>query len=216
MRPVLFCDPISPPVRSVFLLIRELNVDIERRFVNLLKRENHQEDFIKLNPLHTVPVLKDGNLILTDSHSILMYLCDKYGKSSSLFPKDETLRYKIVNRLFFNGCLFFRRDSDMLSEIFRKRCVEVSHHREKIQECFSHLETFLSETDFMAANHITLADFSILPTLSTVDLFVPLEETKWPRTFAWFHRMKDLPYYNEENQSGIDQLTQTIRKYVEK
>ncbi|XP_055689039.1 glutathione S-transferase E14-like [Lutzomyia longipalpis] len=216
MRPILFCDRISPPVRSVFLLIRELNLDVEKRTVNLLKRENHHEDFIKINPLRTVPVLKDNDLILTDSHAILLYLCEKHDNSGRLFPKDDpNLRFRILNKLFYNGCLFFRRDSDMMTEIFRKRCINLSGHRVKIRECFNHLEEFLRETTFMAANHMTLADLAILPTLSTVNAFIPVEEGTWPRTIEWLNRMKSLPYYEAENQSGIDELLLAIRKHVE-
>ncbi|XP_055708196.1 glutathione S-transferase E14-like [Phlebotomus papatasi] len=216
MRPVLFCDCISPPVRSIFLLIRELNLDVERRTVNLLKGENRHEDYLKVNPLHTVPVLKDQDIVLTDSHVILMYLCEKYGKSTNLFPKEDALRYTVLNRLFFNATLFFRRDSEMMGEIIRERRMDVvSKHRKNVQECFNYLETFLKEVDFMAGNHITIADFAILPTLSTVASVVPLEEEKWPRTFNWFNRMKTtLPYYNEENQAGLDQLIQSIRMIV--
>ncbi|GAB0098246.1 Glutathione S-transferase E14 [Sergentomyia squamirostris] len=211
MRPILFYDRISPPVRSVLLLIRELNLNVEKRYVNLLKRENHREDFIKLNPLHTVPVLQDEQCTLTDSQAILMYLCDRYG-STSLFPKDPSLRYRIINRLFFNGCLFFRRDSDMMSEFFRYGVVDVSDHRLKIEQSYSHLESFLSDQKFMASDQMTIADLSIVSTLSTVDAYIPVEETTWPRTFDWFNRMKALPYYIEENQAGIDELQEAIRK----
>lgn len=76
--------------------------------------------FSKLNPLGTVPFLKDGDLVLTDSHAILIHLCEKCPTSKtdseeSLWPSNNYAdRMKVLNRLLFEGTLFFRRDSDVM------------------------------------------------------------------------------------------------------
>ena len=53
-------------------------------------------------------------MLLTDSHAILMYLCDKYVPNNDLFPQEIILRSKIINRLMFNATVLFRRDSDYM------------------------------------------------------------------------------------------------------
>jgi glutathione S-transferase len=41
---------------------------------------------LKLNPKGTVPFIRDGNLVLNESNTIVAYLCNKYGAGSSLYP----------------------------------------------------------------------------------------------------------------------------------
>lgn len=64
--------------------------------------------------MHAVPALKDNELILTDSHAILIHLCEKYGGPNSTLWPQNPLRIKVLNKLFFSGCSFFRRDSDAM------------------------------------------------------------------------------------------------------
>ena len=57
----------------------------------------------------------DDDLILTDSHVILMHLCEKHQKEDSLlWPREYKERIKVTNMLLFEGTLIFRRDSEML------------------------------------------------------------------------------------------------------
>ncbi|GLJ16338.1 hypothetical protein SUGI_0276460 [Cryptomeria japonica] len=63
----------------------------EYNAVNLLRGEQFSEDFTKLNPLQFVPTLVDGNVIISDSLAILLYLEDKYPEHP-LLPKDPRLK----------------------------------------------------------------------------------------------------------------------------
>ncbi|XP_058224040.1 glutathione S-transferase zeta class-like isoform X8 [Rhododendron vialii] len=49
------------------------------------------KEFEKLNPLHLVPVLVDGDFVVSDSYAILMYLEEKYPENA-LLPVDLRLR----------------------------------------------------------------------------------------------------------------------------
>jgi maleylacetoacetate isomerase len=63
----------------------------EYRAVNLAKGEQYTPEFERLNPLHYVPVLIDGLVIVSDSYAILLYLEDKYPQNA-LLPTDPQLR----------------------------------------------------------------------------------------------------------------------------
>lgn len=63
--------------------------------------------------MHTVPILQHGDVVATDSHSILMYLVDAFAPDSSVFPKDLAKRTEIINKLMFNAAFFFRRMHDV-------------------------------------------------------------------------------------------------------
>jgi glutathione S-transferase len=61
-----------------------------------------------------VPTLKHDDLILTDSHAILFYLCDVYSGGTIFELKDPVLRGKVLNRLMFNSSVLFQRDKEVM------------------------------------------------------------------------------------------------------
>ena len=68
--------------------------------------------------MHTVPALQHNGIALTDSHSILLYLADQFGgEHNDLLPQDTTKRLLIIDKLFFNGTVLFKRDSEALVRI---------------------------------------------------------------------------------------------------
>ena len=85
-----------------------MKLDIELIPIDLFKSEHMKEGFVKMNILHTVPVLKDNNLILTDSHAILFHMASALAKKTSSFHlgnKDKNMQSKVLNRLLFNACV---------------------------------------------------------------------------------------------------------------
>ncbi|CAN7079424.1 unnamed protein product, partial [Brassica oleracea var. botrytis] len=62
--------------------------------VNLLKGEQSDPDFKKINPMGTVPALVDGGVVISDSLAIIMYLDEKYPEPP-LLPRD--LHKRAVN-----------------------------------------------------------------------------------------------------------------------
>lgn len=77
------------PTRSLRALwaLQELDADFEFVPVNLLGGENRHPDFLRLNPAGKVPVLVDGDLVLTESAAIVFYLAEKYA-DKGLMPTD--------------------------------------------------------------------------------------------------------------------------------
>ncbi|KAE8674056.1 Glutathione S-transferase Z1 [Hibiscus syriacus] len=62
-------------------------LDYEYIPVNLLKGEQFSPEFQKLNPIGYVPVLVDGDVVVSDSFAIFMYLEEKYPQIP-LLPSD--------------------------------------------------------------------------------------------------------------------------------
>jgi glutathione S-transferase len=47
-----------------------------------------------LNPQHAVPTLVDGDLVLTESRAVAVYVAEAYGKGTTLYPDDPKIRAK--------------------------------------------------------------------------------------------------------------------------
>ncbi|XP_020881100.1 glutathione S-transferase Z2 isoform X2 [Arabidopsis lyrata subsp. lyrata] len=69
-------------------------LDYEYIPVILLKGDQFDPDFKKINPMGTVPALVDGDVVINDSFAIIMYLDDKYPEPP-LLPSD--LHKRAVN-----------------------------------------------------------------------------------------------------------------------
>jgi len=63
----------------VRLLLSLLGLKHEAVTVNLMKAENREPWFLKLNPRGQVPTLDDAGTVVWDSMAILVYLARKYG-----------------------------------------------------------------------------------------------------------------------------------------
>ncbi|XP_031639307.1 glutathione S-transferase 1-like, partial [Contarinia nasturtii] len=106
-KPILYMHTFSPPSRAVLLTAAELGVELECKVIELLKSEHKSPEFIKLNPQHTIPLLDDNGVLITDSHAICGYLVGKYGKDDRLYPKDLVKRAQVDAHLHFDsGHLF--------------------------------------------------------------------------------------------------------------
>lgn len=74
-------------------------LDYEYKAVNLLKGEQRDPEYLKLNPLGYVPTLVDGDAVIADSFAILMYLEEKYPQRA-LLPQDcqkRAINYQAAN-----------------------------------------------------------------------------------------------------------------------
>ncbi|HEY7887057.1 MAG TPA: glutathione S-transferase family protein [Steroidobacteraceae bacterium] len=90
------------PTRSIRArwILQELGVDFEAVAVNLLAREHWSPEFLELNPAGKVPVLVDGDVVLTESVAIVLYLAEKY-PDRGLIPADPQLRADAYRWILF-------------------------------------------------------------------------------------------------------------------
>uniref|UniRef100_A0A8D0DW12 GST N-terminal domain-containing protein n=1 Tax=Salvator merianae TaxID=96440 RepID=A0A8D0DW12_SALMN len=62
----LFLDPLSQPCRALFIFAKKHQIPFQYRLVELIKGQHWQEAYGKVNPMRQVPVLKEGDFILTE------------------------------------------------------------------------------------------------------------------------------------------------------
>ncbi|XP_055921908.1 glutathione S-transferase 1-like [Eupeodes corollae] len=199
---VLYGIELSPPVRTVLLTLEALNLDYEFKVVNFLNKEHRTEEFEKKNPQHTVPVLEDDGHCLWDSHAIAAYLVNKYGKDDALYPKDPLKRAVVDQRLHFDSGVLFANARNITAPLFIRNVTDVPQEKiDLLNEGLNFLESFLVH-DFIAGETMTIADFSILSTVTTYEAVVPIDAARTPKLVAWIKRMSKLPYYEKANGKG--------------
>jgi len=74
----LYYHPFSRAV-NVLWMLEELGQPYELEYIDLQSGAQHTSTFLALNPMGKVPVLADGDTIVTESAAIGLYLADRYG-----------------------------------------------------------------------------------------------------------------------------------------
>ncbi|XP_073985763.1 glutathione S-transferase theta-1-like [Rhodnius prolixus] len=112
----LYLDTLSQPCRSLLIFLENTKIPYEPIVVRLGKGEQNSPEFLKVNPLHQVPVIDDNGFILRESVAILRYLCrEKKNVADHWYPKDSKKQAKVDEYLEWQhlgtrlGCgLYFR------------------------------------------------------------------------------------------------------------
>lgn len=97
------------------MFIKYLELDAEVIALNFLQKENLTPFYLKLNPTHQVPVLVDGDFVLTESRAILQYLANSRKPGSDIYPTEPKARARVDQRLNFDNELFVRNSAVIVS-----------------------------------------------------------------------------------------------------
>lgn len=118
---------------------------------------------MQINPQHTVPLLDDNGVLIADSHAILPYLCEKYGETDQLYPKDLAKRALVDSRLHFDSGHLFARMRFLYEPILYFKSAEMSEDRiEYVQRMWDIMERFLEDSPYVCGEDMTIADFSLV------------------------------------------------------
>lgn len=175
--------------------------------------QNKTPEYVKMNPQSTVPTLDDNGKIIWDSHAITRYLAAAYGKDDTLFPKDLYQRAVIDQRLHFEDGVLLSRFGKAAGPVFRGAAKEINKEDlESLYSALDVLEIFLKNDLYAAGAYLTVADFSLISTVTTIQKFVAqYDAARFPKLLAWIERMNKLPYFEEANTKPLDKMFQGLK-----
>jgi glutathione S-transferase len=87
----LYHHPFSRAAGAVWML-EEVGVPYELRFVDFAKNEQKSASVVELNPMGKLPVLTDGDVVITESAAIGLYLADRYAAGRLAPALDDPAR----------------------------------------------------------------------------------------------------------------------------
>ena len=74
---VLYHHPFSRAANTIWVL-EELELPYELRYVDLMAGAQKAPEILALNPMGKLPILVDGDVVVTESAAIALYLADRY------------------------------------------------------------------------------------------------------------------------------------------
>jgi glutathione S-transferase len=175
--------------------LQELGVEFEPVKVNILQGELGTPEFRRLNPAAKLPVLVDGDFVLTESAAIVLYLAEKYPERR-LIPSDLRERAEMYRWLMFTVTEL----EQPLWRMTRHRSLYPEAERlpgdiaiagREFSQMAAVLDAHMRGREFVAGRSVTVADFVLAYTLDWGNEVKLLDET--PGLIAYMERMYARP-----------------------
>ncbi|XP_037729132.1 glutathione S-transferase D6-like [Drosophila subpulchrella] len=200
-----YYSPRGSGCRTVIMVAKALGLELNKKLVSPMDGDHLKPEFVKLNPQHTIPTLVDNGLSIWESRAIAVYLIEQYGKDDSLFPKDPKKQALINQRLNFDLGTLYDSFANYYYPLVRTGKPGSAEDFKKIETSFGYLNIFLEGQDYVAGDHLTVADIAILSTVSTFDI-LDFDLSKYPNVARWYANAKKVTPGWDENWSGLLQL----------
>lgn len=197
----LFTDA-TPNGLKISIALEELGLDYSVQQV-YLGGEQFTPEFTQLNPNNKIPVLVDGEQVVTESGAILIYLAEKSG---ALLPPAGTQRARVIEALMFQMAslgpmfgqylVFAAAWGNKFPEVSQRYFTEVSR-------ILAVMETRIGESDFLAGDTLSIADIASTPWLRLCRVHPAAEGfnlAAYPKLNAWLDRM----LARESVQKGLE------------
>jgi glutathione S-transferase len=186
------------PTRSIRArwTLQELGVEFEAVTVNLMAGEHRRPEFLAVNPVGKVPALVDGEMVLTESVAIVLYLADKYPEKR-LMPEAAGERAQALRWLLFTTTELeqplwrIARHSFIYPEEKRLPS-DIPLAREEFAAMAGVLDRHMTDREFVVGDRVSVADFVLAYTLDWASIGDLLDGL--PRLEGYMLRMYDRPH----------------------
>jgi glutathione S-transferase len=157
--------------------------------------ENRTPEFLKLNPAGKIPVLVDGDLVLSESVAIVLYLADKYPEKQ-LLPTDLRERGDAYRWLLFAATdleqpLWRIARNEFVYPEGQRLAADIPIARREGKEAAAIVDAHLRGREFMVSDRVTVVDFVMAYTLDWAEMAGCLEDCASAK--AYLERMYARP-----------------------
>jgi glutathione S-transferase len=190
----LHCFGESGNAYKAALTMTLAGVEWEPVFVDFFNGASRTPEFRALNIMGEVPVMVDGDLVISQSAVIQDYITSK---TSKLGGKSADQRREVLRWMFFDnhkisgvaGTLRF--NTNFLPE--EKRSKEVNDFLlMRLKSALKIMETHLENRDWLATEELTIADIACCGYLFYPEPF-GFERKEFPNIDAWLDRIAATP-----------------------
>lgn len=161
--------------------LEELQLPYEFVQLDLQAGEHLKPEYLNINPMGKVPAIIDGDVQLWESGAILLYLNDKYGKTS-LSPEQRATFYQWV--VFANATL----GPGIFTEATRER---------ELPRLFTPLNEIFQRQPFLLGDEFTVADVAVGSILAYIPMMLKLDLSAYPAVLDYIKRMSERPAFQK-------------------
>jgi len=181
-------------------------LDLEYQYVNVnvMDGDTRTTEYLSLNPQHTVPVLVDGKLVITESRAALTYLVSQH-RPGALYPTEPAVRAKIDQRLYFNIGTLYKRLGDCVYPVcLGQTNIVEKENIEALKEALAWVNDMVAD-GFVINKSMTIADIDFLATISSLEACKFIDLCEYKNLKIWSKKMKEIiPKYHETCGKGAE------------
>jgi glutathione S-transferase len=182
---------------KVGYVLDAIGVDYEYQAVDLAKKEQKTEAFLKVNPIGKVPALKHNDFSMFESGAMCRYIANV--EKSDLYPEDAKLRAQNDQWIDFMGHHLGRWFSTLFFErVLRKALGFGEPDPSKVDEALGFIdqqiapvETHLSKTGYFVGSSLSVADLVAFSYIEQAQA-VQFDLSKYPNISKWHSKISAL------------------------
>lgn len=187
---------LSGNCHKIRLMLSALNLEYKSILLNGADKEQKSPEFLGLNPLGQVPVLKDGDIIIRDSQAILVYLARAYGEDF-WFPAAAVQAAQVSAWLSTAANEVVRGPNALRLHHKFGRVINLEEASLITHNLLELLNQHLAQHNWLATAKISIADIALYPYIALVhegqvDLAPFVHVKNWLgriELFSWFVTM---------------------------
>lgn len=167
-------------------------------------------DFLRMNPHGRVPLLRDGDTVVWESHAILRYLAARHG-AEAFWPADPARRARAdgwmdwaqtaLQPAFLSGVFwgYYRTPEAQRDLPAIARSLAATH------ACLRQLDVVLATQPYLGGQALPLAD---IPAATALYRYYELDIAREPLAHvrAWYDRLRERPAYREHIMVPFSEL----------
>jgi glutathione S-transferase len=181
---VLYGSAQSRAMRVLWMLA-ELGLEFEHVAVGFADPFLKSPGFLKLNPAGQIPVLADGDIVLSESLGINLYLAKR--QRSALYPSDPASEARVIN-----WTLWATYELESLLAKERRRPPQPDQRDRWLEAPLSVLEAVLAGSGYLVGGSFSVADLNVASTLSP-SRREGLDLGPFPNVRGWLERCEERP-----------------------
>ena len=200
---IIYGVPFSQPVRAVLWLMLFKQMDFELSLVNpgsSSEKGSRHPDYLAKFPTGTIPSLEDKEtgFVLSESHAIMCYLCNKYDWTD-LYPSNLEERAKVDSYLHLHHRNVREASIGLVAPKVRKDLSFpedfLKMSQANIEKAFRAIEDgWLSKSRYLAGETLTIADMAAYVEIGQLQsVFTNIYDFEpFPNIRRWLEDMKQV------------------------
>lgn len=157
--------------------LEELAIPYEFVLLDMQAGEHRQLAYLAINPMGKVPAIADGDFYLWESGAILLYLAQKYEKTTFSGEQLATINQWIS---FANSTLFIG--------------VFIEAHREReMPKLLTALDEILAAQPYLLGKEFSVADVAVGSILAYIPIMLKLDLSAYTNVMDYMQRLAERP-----------------------
>ncbi|MGF1720466.1 glutathione S-transferase family protein [Vibrio kyushuensis] len=198
----LYWHPISGHAHRAHMLLSMLELDFELILVDLPAGEQQQPEFLALNPFGQVPVLVDGETVISDSNAILVYLASMYDKQQNWLPHTPKERAHVEQFLSLAAFRLAGSVAKLRAANLFNRSLDSDTLTKEANKLFEQLQGYQKNRKWLVGKEPSIADLALY---SYIKLAPEggISLANYPALQAWIQRIEALPGFVPMQLSNV-------------